>query len=1099
MPVRLSAELHGRLLTLAHIGGASLFMVLQAGLATLLTRLGAGLDIPIGAPIAGRGEPELEDLVGFFVNTLVMRTNVSGDPSFRELVSRVRAFALEAYAHQDVPFERVVEALQPARSLARHPLFQVMLVLQNTPESEVILPGLTIREEPLVGVVSKFDLTLALVESSGSDREPGGIVGEFEYSRDLFDTRTIETISARFTRLLEEATAKPDAPLHRLGILEAAERQELLEAFNATDSLAPERSLSELFEARVARDPEVVALVCGAASLSYGELNARANRLAHHLIGQGVGPEALVGICLDRSFDMVAALLAILKAGAAYVPIDPDLPALRRDALVSDSGLRHMLTAKAHRNLFVDRVGRLVILDENACDLASESEENPGVKSLPDNLAYLNYTSGTTGMPKAVLVSHIGVVRLVHEPNYVRLDPSCRLLQMAPLSFDAATFEIWGALLNGGTLVIMPPGPRSPQEIGEELIRHRVDTLWLTAGLFNAVVSFALPALAGVRQLLAGGDVLSADDVEQVRRAYPECQVLNGYGPTENTTFTCCYRVPRQSDLSAGVPIGFPINNTRVYVLDAGLEPLPVGVTGELYIAGLGLARGYLNRPGLTAERFVADPHAMAPGQRMYRTGDLARWRADGSLDFLGRVDHQVKLRGFRIELGEIEAALTEHPSIRQAVVVVREHAPGAKRLVAYVAPDGGADLDISELRKRLGEILPTYMIPDAFVTLPALPLTPNGKVDRRALPVEEITRPDLNVEFAPPACPREEKLARIWREVLRLDRVGIRDDFFDLGGHSLLLVQLWHRISQTFGQVHPLNLIYQNRTIEKMAALLKEDDHEEPHFDSRPSTAGSNGRPILFCLNYAANLASHLDDVPIIPLEDYDKVVRECDSIEEIARVSIKRMRRHQKEGPYRLTGFCAMGLVAFEMARILHQEGHEISLLALLDPSPASSTKTIRPYGLRYYADRLFFHASKAFRLHPTSWLTYCRERLSTIWRRLTAKTLEVAGRPVKNTQSRIEKAVVAYSPQVYPGRVSVLVSRGRVEESHGETDFGWSSLAAGGLDMRIIPGRHEMIFDEPNISTLDKVIQALYVESLSTSKSTSALEEATQLASA
>ena len=515
-PCRWSAELHRRLLDLAHASGASLFMVLQAGLAALLARLGAGDDIPIGTAVAGRGERALEELVGFFVNSLVIRTDVSGDPSFRELVGRVRAFALDAYAHQDLPFERVVEALQPARSLARHPLFQVMLVLQNTPESDVALPGLAVHEEPLVGVVSKFDLTLGLSESFGPGKEARGIEGVIEYSRDLFDTSTIETISTRFTRLLEHAAASPDERLHRLHVLEPAEQRELLEGFNPTACPVPTATIPALFEAQVAHDPKAVALVCGATSLSYEDLNARANRLAHHLISLGVGPEALVGVCLDRSFDMVTALLAILKAGAAYVPIASELPAVRRDMMVADARLRHMLTAQAYRDLFVERVEHVVILEDNSGSRSSEREENPRHTSLPGSLAYLNFTSGTTGVPKAVAVPHVGVVRLVHEPNYVNLDSSSRLLQMAPLSFDAATFEIWGALLNGGTLVIMPPGPVSTQEIAEVLTGQRVDTLWLTAGLFNAVVSSALPALASVRQLLAGGDVLSADHVEQV-------------------------------------------------------------------------------------------------------------------------------------------------------------------------------------------------------------------------------------------------------------------------------------------------------------------------------------------------------------------------------------------------------------------------------------------------------------------------------------------------------------------------------------------------------------------------------------------------------
>ncbi|HYC62720.1 MAG TPA: amino acid adenylation domain-containing protein [Thermoanaerobaculia bacterium] len=642
VPLRIDRELRDAVKQLALRSNASVFMVLQAALAALLSRLGCGTDIPIGTAISGRDEESLENLIGLFLNTLVLRTDVSGLPTFRELIARVRAFDLEAYRNDRVPFQQVVEALDPARSLGRHPLFQVLLSMQNAPASELALPGLTITPEPLRWEVAKFDLMLTMDER---------LEGELEYSVDLFDHATAEGIAARFVRLLEAAVAQPDVPLHRVDILDREERQQLLCDFNDTDRAIPVQSIVQMFESQ---DPTAIAVMMGDESLMYGELNERANRVAHALISDGVRPDDLVGLTMDRSLDLIAALVGILKAGAAYVPLDAELPPLRREQFIRDAALTHVIANDHFKH---------------------PDDTNPRVALTPANLAYVNFTSGSTGTPKGVLVTHAAVMRLVHEPNFATLDKNTRMLHMAPLSFDAATLEIWGPLLNGGTVVLMPPGLPSVQEIGAAVVAQRVNTLWLTSGLFTQMVNYALPALAGVQQLLTGGDVVSVDAVERARKV---THVINGYGPTENTTFTSCYPVPRDHELRGSIPIGSPIDNTRVYVLDANLEPVPIGVAGELYVAGEGLARGYVGRAAMTAERFVANP--FATGERMYRTGDLARWRADGNLDFLGRIDAQVKLRGFRIELGEIETALLAQDGIREAVVIARD-----QRLVAYI------------------------------------------------------------------------------------------------------------------------------------------------------------------------------------------------------------------------------------------------------------------------------------------------------------------------------------------------------------------------------------------------------------------------------
>ncbi|MFL6248597.1 MAG: amino acid adenylation domain-containing protein, partial [Thermoanaerobaculia bacterium] len=813
VPLQLDAQLHRKLLDLCATSNATLFMVLQAAFAALLSRLGAGDDLPIGTVVAGRDDAATEELVGFFVRTLALRVDVSGHPTLRELVERVKAFDVEAFGNQDVPFERVVEALEPARSLSRHPLFQVMLVVNNMPQTELTLDELTVRPEPFRADVAKFDLTLTLSE------QDAGIAGELEFSLDLFERETAAAIATWFLRLIEAAAMQPDVPLHRLDILDAAERRTLLTDFNDTDRPLPARNIVEMFEAQVAQAPDAMALRMGERSLTYRELDARANQLADLLVERGVQPDTLVGISMERSPEMIIALVGILKAGGGYVPIDADLPPARRKLLIETARLQHIVT-------------------EVPSPLRGEGQGEGRISRgtlTAANTAYVNFTSGSTGVPKGVLVPHAAVMRLVHEPNFVRLDRGTRLLHMAPLSFDAATFEIWGALLNGGTLVIMPPGLATVEEIGEVLQTQQVDTLWLTAGLFTQMVNHALPSFAGVRQLIAGGDVLPAEHVQRVRDAHPHCQVINGYGPTENTTFTCCYPVPLDADLRNGVPIGRPIGNTRVYVLDRDLEPVPIGVAGELYIVGAGLARGYLGRAAMTAERFVADP--FGPG-RMYRTGDLTRWRADGTLEFLGRVDHQVKLRGFRIELGEIEAALLD--IVSEACVVARDDGPSGKQLVAYVVPQS---VDIALLRRELAARLPDYMVPSAFVTLDALPLNANGKVDRAALPAPGRERDT----YRAPRTRKEEILCTLFAELLSLDRVSIDENFFSLGGDSIVAIQLVSRARKAGLDLTPRD-VFQHQTIEALAAVSREQTVREV-WDADAATGEVIPTPIMHWL----------------------------------------------------------------------------------------------------------------------------------------------------------------------------------------------------------------------------------------------------------
>ena len=788
VPLQITATLHQGLTELARASGASLFMLLQAGLGALLSRLGCGNDIPIGSPIAGRVDPALEDLIGFFVNTLVLRTDVSGQPTFRELITRVRAFDLDAFDHQDVPFERVVEVLHPQRTLSRHPLFQVALALQNAPAGSLELAGLAISIEPFETGVAKFDLTMNLTERSG-----GGLSGDLEYSVDLFDAASAAALVKYFVRLLEEAVREPDVPLHRLAILDHAERQTLLETWNATAHPLPEATLPELFEAQVERDPGAVAIRSRGIALTYGELNARANRLAHYLISCGVGPESIVGISMARSFDMWIAVIATLKAGGAYLPLDPEYPEARLAYMISDAAPTLVLKAVDH------------------AAIEDYPTHNPDAPRSVLHPAYVIFTSGSTGVPKGVVVTHAGVASMrTGQMEVMKLTPQSRLLQFSSLNFDVALWEFVTALTTGASLVLLNADERSGTALHEVCVNESVTHALLPPAVLPTLDENA-PGLT-LECLIVGGEACSG---ELVGRWSSRLTMLNAYGPTETTV------VATMSGVLAGFnapPIGSPIWNTRVYVLSDALEPMPVGVTGTLFIAGNCLARGYFGRPGLTAQCFVADPYGV-PGTRMYRTGDLARWREDGLIDYVGRSDGQVKLRGFRIELGEIEAVLEAQDGVNQAAVLLRE-----QQLTAYVVPHHGVPVDTARLRATLMQRLPDYMVPSTILVLDALPLTANGKLDAKALPQPN----GLSGTYRGPRNSAETLLCRLFADLLSLDRVGIDDNFFAIGGDSIVSIQLVSR-ARAAGMLLSPRDVFRLQTVEALAATARISDDRLP------------------------------------------------------------------------------------------------------------------------------------------------------------------------------------------------------------------------------------------------------------------------------
>ncbi|WP_224362170.1 non-ribosomal peptide synthetase [Hyalangium versicolor] len=814
-PVALSPALTEAVKLFSQREGVTPFMTLLAAFQVLLARYSGQEDVCVGSPVAGRTRAELEGMIGVFINTLVLRARPTGELSFRELVQQVREGTLGAFAHQEVPFEKLVDALRPERRLDRSPLFQHMFILQNAPMPALELAGLKLRTVELESQTARFDLTLSLAETAR------GFEGELHYSTELFDAETVERLCEHYQVLLEAALAAPSQKLGHLSILSQRERQVLLHDWNPTPRHVPRTTVHDAFQAQVALRPDAIAVESSHSRLTFAQLEARSNQLAHLLRRSGVGPESRVALCLERSVELIVSLLAILKAGGAYVPLDPDYPRERLASMLADARPQVLLTSRALLTFLPTEGLHTLLFEEAALEDLPSSAPLSGATS--DNLVYIDFTSGSTGRPKGVCIQHASVLRTVLGVSYAHLGPEHCLLLLAPISFDASTLEVWGSLLNGARLVLFPPHPPGDvHELEDILLRHRVTTLHLTSGLFTQMVDSHLEGLRGLQQLLTGGDVVSAP---HVRRVLDELRipVTACYGPTENTLFSTCLRLTHSSQLGSSVPIGTPLPNSQAYVLDRFLQPLPVGVAGELFVSGEGLARGYLESPELTAEKFLPNPFS-SPGSRMYRTGDRARFRSDGVLEFLGRGDHQVKIRGFRVELAEVEAALRSHSSVRDALVLALGDASHSKRLIAYVVSD---DAQPSELRAFLQQRLPEYMLPASFLRLDAFPLTANGKLDRKALPAPDASRPQLAQPYAPPSNPLQEQLASLWAHTLRLQRVGIHDNFFELGGDSILSLQLISR-ARSAGLHFSPKLLFQHQTIALLAPHVSSSSLQE-------------------------------------------------------------------------------------------------------------------------------------------------------------------------------------------------------------------------------------------------------------------------------
>ncbi|WP_327250872.1 non-ribosomal peptide synthetase [Streptomyces sp. NBC_01244] len=949
-PLALDADVHARLERLALDHGASVFMVVQAALAATLTRHGAGTDLPLGTVVAGRDDEALNDLVGFFVNTLVLRCDTSGDPRFADLLERVKDTDLAAYAHQDLPFDLVVEQLNPARSTAHHPLVQV--VVQVHPAEPPAPADAALAGTPL-GTASgftKFDLTVSLRETRTADGAPDGLEGVLEYATDLYDEGTAAQLAAHLARTLRAVAEDPGQRIGDIALLSAEEEFRLVTEYN--DTATPREAcglVHERFAAQARRTPDRIAVSYEEETLTYAALDARANVLAHRLLAAGVARDGAVGVLMDRTPDLLVAALAVLKCGAAYVPLDPRLPDTRVRMVMEDVAARVLLTQESHRE-------RPAVLQEAAAGVrvmtaapspegggsgagagapAGADASDPGIAVGEDALMYVMFTSGSTGRPKGVGVTHRNVVELVTDRCWNRANHR-RMLVHSAIGFDASTYELWVPLLNGGQLVIAPGDGTDVAELDHTVRTHGVTAAYFTMGLFHIMADEGLDTLKLLDEVWTGGDVASPSALQRVLEHCPETVLVHSYGPTETTFASHQQRIPAGRGTLPGVFLGAALDNTRVHVLDERLRPVPIGVAGEMYIAGTQVARGYLGRPGLTAERFVADPFG-ADGGRMYRTGDLVHWTPQGELRFVGRADGQIKLRGFRIEPGEIESTLARHPGVGQVAVVVFEDGPGGKRLVAYAVPRAGHGLtDEGLLRWAAGE-LPEHMVPSAAVLLDSIPLTVNGKPDRKALPAPALSaRPSGR----PPRNPREEILCGLFAEVLGVEGVGIDDNFFGLGGHSLLGVRLVSRMRTVLGLERGVRDLFRTPTV---AGLLGDEPSDfDPMGVVLPLSTGG-ARPPLFCVHPGtgvgwpyAGLAQHLGpDQPLYAIQAraLSELGHSPASVEEMVADYLPLIREVQPHGPYRFLGWSFGGTVAHALAVRLAELGERTELLAMMD----------------------------------------------------------------------------------------------------------------------------------------------------------------------
>ncbi len=1080
----LSASLVEKLKQLGIKNGSSLTTVMLVAFEVFLSKLTGQTKLVVGVPTSGQTTTGKYNLVGHCVNFLPLYSNVDNNSNFSEYLRARNSSILDDYDHQEFTFGSLLQKLAVPRDASRIPLITAVFNIDLDSGSPNDFDRLKVESSLNRGAFSTFEFFL-----NGASTANGQIALDCQYNTNLFSGDTIQRRLSEFASLLTHIVEQENQPISHLSLLSSAAAQQLLVEWNQTQVDYPQQCIHQLFEEQVAINGAAIALVFQQEQLTYAELNQRANHLANYLLTLGVQADELIGIAIERSIETIVGILGILKAGAAYLPINLAYPPERVAFMLENADVSVLLTKQALVEKLPPHQLQILCLDTDWLKIATTSSTNPPSIAKPENLAYVMYTSGSTGLPKGVCIPHRGVVRLVKSAQYTDFDHQQVFLQLAPVSFDAATFEIWGSLLNGAKLVLFPSDKPSLAELGQVIRQQQITTLWLTAGLFHLMVDERIEDLQTLQHLIAGGDILSLPHVQKVLSTL-KCRLVNGYGPTENTTFTCCHPITANS-LVASVPIGRPIANTQVYILDALLQPVPIGIAGELYIGGDGLACGYLKLPELTAEKFIPNP--FTGSAKLYRTGDLARYLPNGDIEFLGRIDNQVKIRGFRLELGEIEAALSQHPGLREVIVIDREDHPGDKRLVAYLVinqpPDPPTD---QELRTFLRSKLPDYMIPAAFVTVDNLPLTLNGKVDRRALPIPTYQRQDVT-EQAAPRDDVEIQLTAIWQRLLGVKNISIQDNFFELGGHSLIAVRLFAEIEQIWGQNLPLATLFQQQTIKQLASVLRQEEWKAP-WSSLVLIQAGEAQPPLFCVHPVGGnileyytLAHYLgQERPIYGLQSQglDGKQQPLQSIEDMASHYIQELQTVQPHGPYFLTGYSFGGLVAFEIAQQLQTAGEEIGMLALLDSS-APNLPSRRPSLMQ----SLGIHFSNLRQLTPQEQSSYISDRLAY---RFSSKNeedflakslykLEDLTPQLLNVLNCNIQAGESYTAKKYPGKMMLFRCQVQDLEHYLHPEFGWPDLVDGGVDIHPIPGPHFRMLKEPRIQFLAAELK-LYLQKIS-----------------